>query len=261
MENLINLWWDLNTTFPGESASVMWKLGYIVDVHNERFSPYSFSRARDHCFLFPEIGRSFHSHYNWLPSLFCGSPDMFCSCFSSILGRATRPPFHFLQATRGGPSFLFPLSSVAVTEVLLWIGGEWTKSLFFSLFLFRSDCSYSSGMLCTKFMDLKLLSAITCCSTWSCSVVFPKCLGFLIILEVFIQNYSSMLFVALPLTHQSLLLSSFLLFSFLITLLTYISSLQIARRSPNYLVGGRSRVRLLTMAAPPKWSSNSSSSP
>ena len=109
MENLINLWWDLNTTFPGESASIMWKLGYIVDVHNERFSPYSFSRARDHCFLFPEIGRSFHSHYNWLPSLFCGSPDMFCSCFSSILGRATRPPFHFLQATRGGPSFFIPL--------------------------------------------------------------------------------------------------------------------------------------------------------
>jgi len=102
--------------------------------------------------------------------------------------------------------------------------------------LFRSDCSYSSRMLCTKFMDLKLLSAITCCSTWSCSVVFPKCLSFLIILEVFIQNYSSMLFVALPLTHQSLLLSSFLLFSFLITLITYIYSLQIARRSPNWLI-------------------------
>lgn len=109
MENLINLWWDLNTTFPGESASIMWKLGYIVDVHNDRFYPYSFSKAQDHCFLFPEIGRSFHSHYNWLPSLFCGSPDMFCSCFSSILGRATRPPFNFLQATRGGPSFFIPL--------------------------------------------------------------------------------------------------------------------------------------------------------
>jgi hypothetical protein len=43
------------------------------------------------------------------------------------------------------PVFLFPLSSIMVTEVLLWIGREWMKYLFFSLFLCHSNYSYFSG--------------------------------------------------------------------------------------------------------------------
>lgn len=117
----LHCWNYLNTTFPGESASIMWKLGHIVDVHNFRLISYSFtsltlskgitfSPAQDHCFLFPEISRSFHFHYNRLhPQISGGSPDMFCSCSSSI-PRKTRPPFYFLQTTCGGPSFFIPPS-------------------------------------------------------------------------------------------------------------------------------------------------------
>lgn len=35
------------------------------------------------------------------------------------------------------------------------------KYLFFSLFIFCSDCLYSPGRLCLNFVDLKLISAIT----------------------------------------------------------------------------------------------------
>jgi hypothetical protein len=62
-------WNYLNTTFFGESASIMGELGHIVDVHNggflsDSFTSKTFSPAQDHFLLFPEISRSFHFHHN-----------------------------------------------------------------------------------------------------------------------------------------------------------------------------------------------------